>query len=144
MTKNAPRADDQIINPRGNGIHLGCADEDAERVMFLRHPPRTRARLGKVHLAAPACHDDVLGVASDAGETQPLPERYGGRKVIVRRNTGTVNQISNLREESEFTQIDPLALADEPLIRQKDTQNVVPSHPSDLRIPSPSSRSGIP
>ena len=85
VTQNAAGADDQVVHPRGDGIDARCADEDTEGV-GLRHAPGAGPRLCQVHLAAPAGHDQIVGVAARARKAQPLPELDGCGQVVAWHN----------------------------------------------------------
>src|ERR1700712_5731651 len=78
VSQDPPRADDQIVHPSRDGIHLRRTDKDSERVVLLWHPPGTAPSLREVHFAIPAGHDDVVGVPTCTLETQALPERLSG------------------------------------------------------------------
>jgi hypothetical protein len=47
-------ADDQVVNPGRNCFDLGRSNENPERVVSLRHAPRTFASLREVNFAAPS------------------------------------------------------------------------------------------
>src|SRR5690348_14156604 len=83
MAQDAARPDDKVIDARGNGRDIGRAQENAERVVILRHAPGAFAHLDEMHLAAPAAHDAVFIDAAILCETQPLPELCRGVQVIV-------------------------------------------------------------
>jgi len=59
MAQNATGPDDKIVNPRRQRFYVGCADEDAERIV-LRHSPSAASGLGKMNLGTPSGHDDVV------------------------------------------------------------------------------------
>ena len=83
MAKDTPRPDDQVVDPRCNFIHLGSADEDAEGIMILRHPPGPRTRLGEMNLASPTSHDDVGIVTAGPVKSQAFPERNRRLEIIA-------------------------------------------------------------
>ncbi len=86
MAQDAAGADDQVVDPRGDGVDIWRADEHAEGIVLFGHGPGTAARLGQVHFAAPAGHDDVLVAAAGALEAQAQPERDRGRQVVARHD----------------------------------------------------------
>src|SRR5262245_50847770 len=86
MTQYATGPDDQIVNSRRYRLHVGSADEDAERVV-LRHSPSAATRLGKMNLAAPSGHDDIVVGPTGANEAKTFPKR-GSRRQIIARNDG--------------------------------------------------------
>jgi hypothetical protein len=77
MTQRSAGADDQVVHPRGDGIDVGRADENAKGIVILWHPPRACSCLGEVYLTAPPSHDDVIAVSARAREAKTFPERDG-------------------------------------------------------------------
>jgi len=73
------RPDDEVIDSRGNFVHVRRTDEDAEWVVLFWHPPRAASSLRQVHFATPTGHDDVVGVTARALKAQALPKRLGTR-----------------------------------------------------------------
>src|SRR5436189_4625068 len=62
MTQDPTRPDNQVVHPRGDGVNIGRANENAKRVVGFRHPPRAIPRLRQMHLAIPTSHNDVISV----------------------------------------------------------------------------------
>jgi hypothetical protein len=60
VPEDAARPNDKIVYPSGYRLYVWRADEDAERIVLLGHPPLSRASLGQVHLAAPSFHYKVV------------------------------------------------------------------------------------
>jgi hypothetical protein len=74
MAQDAARTNDQVVYLRSDGINIRRAYENPKWVVFLRYPPRACSRLGQMNFAAPAGHDDLIGVTACANKAQTLPE----------------------------------------------------------------------
>src|ERR1700735_439731 len=59
VAQDAARADDEVIDPLGNGIDVRSADENTKGIILFRHLPRTASRLRQMHFAVPTRHDNV-------------------------------------------------------------------------------------
>src|SRR6185369_11717780 len=80
---------------RGNGVDMRRANENAERVVGFRHPPRAVSRLRQMHLAIPTGHDDVIGVATRAREAQTLPKRDRCLQVVAGNDSESTDSFSD-------------------------------------------------
>ena len=56
MAQDAARTDNQVLYARCDRINVGRANEDAKRIVLLRHAPWPASRLDQVYLAAPSGH----------------------------------------------------------------------------------------
>ncbi len=87
MSKHASGSDDQVVHQSRYSLNIWRADEDAERVVRCRDGPGAVSCLGKVNLATPSGHDDIMVLAACASKAKTLP-KWDGRWKVVTRNNG--------------------------------------------------------